>query len=139
MNNWKDSFRFSLSLQMVGMTILLVLSCMILVRVYAGVIRSTQHSKILSESIQASRNLAEEYQAKPDLSDWDSPVIFLDRDMAACSEDGAYLKIVLSEDVTETATGRICRLTIESIPMSGSQEDPVYSLSTEVFVPEEDH
>ena len=135
MSKWKDTFRFSLSLQMVGMTVLLVLACTILVRVYAGVIQKSQNTRALSESIQVCRNLAEQFEAAPD-EGWNREV-FLNSDLTPCDASQAYLRFVLTESSSETATGQMRELIIDSFRVADQGKEPLYSLSVRVFVPGE--
>lgn len=110
-NSWKDTFRFSLSLQMLGMVILLVLSCTLLVKVYAGVIQSSRSTMALNESVQACRSLAEIYTSAPRqedalsrmkeaygslAEDGSTYIVFLDKEGEGCEEAEAFVKVNMS-------------------------------------------
>ncbi len=110
-NKWRDTFRFSLSLQMLGMVILLVLSCTLLVKVYAGVIQSSRSTMALNESVQACRSLAEIYTASPRQEealslireaygpvgeDSGSYILYLDKEGEGCEEAEAFVKLNMS-------------------------------------------
>ena len=116
---WKDTFRFSLSLQMVGMAVLLVLSCTLLAKVYAGVISSSRHTKALNESVQISRNIAEAYTARPEISE--------ELQLLADSGQDAGIEVLLSESVEDG----LKVLTIQCLAL----DTEIYRLEVKVLPP----
>lgn len=138
MKEWKDTFRFSLSLQMIGMVLLLVLCSMLLLRAYAGVVRSSQRSDALSKSVQYSRSLAEMFLADPAGDPFDGKTTwYLSEDLQPCSEEKAFLCIVISDEVEKTDTGEIRTLTIRSEHVSDLEREEIYALSVDAFIPKE--
>ena len=114
--SWRETFRFSLSLQMVGMVLLLVLSSMLLISVYAGSIRSVKHSSHLYDGIMLARNIAEMYTADPDLDKV--------REYAA----GSTSEGSLQADLSETVAGSLHTLNIRIF----SGEEEIYQLGVDV-------
>ena len=138
MREWKDTFRFSLSLQMIGMVLLLVLCSMLLLKAYAGVVRSSQRSDALSKSVQYSRSLAEIFLADPEGDPFEGRTSwYLDEDLQPCPEDKAFLCVFISDNVENTVTGQIRTLTIRSEHVSDAGREEIYALSVDAFTSKE--
>ena len=138
MREWKDTFRFSLSLQMIGMVLLLVLCSMLLLKAYAGVVRSSQRSDALSKSVQYSRSLAEMFLADPEGDPFEGRTSwYLDEDLQPCSEEKAFICIFISDDVENTVSGQVRTLTIRSEHVSDIGREEIYSLSVDAFTSKE--
>lgn len=138
---WRDSFRFSLSLQMIGMVLVLSLAGMVLVRTWAGVITTSRRTEALNKGVLLCRSAAELYTPRGDLAGTvealggqaepgaQSVRLSYDREMHLTGE-GAFLVLELRELPVGDDGLRQCQLTVEQ------DRRELYTLTVKTFVPE---
>jgi hypothetical protein len=139
-NVWRDNFRFSLSVQMVGMVLVISLTGMILVRTWAGVLSTARRTRALNQGVLLCRSAAELYTRDGDLSTTvetlggsmepgaQSAALCYDREMNLTPEPD-FLTLELREEPEEAGLHR-CTLTVTQ------DQRELYALTVETFVPE---
>ena len=137
---WRDSFRFSLSLQMVGMVLVISLAGMVLVRTWGGILTTARRTQALNQGVLLCRSAAELYTRDADLANTlaalggqgepgaQSAQLSYDREMNL-TEGESFLTLTLEEQ-PEAEGLRSCTLTVTQ---DGRE---LYSLSVETYVPE---
>lgn len=137
---WRDNVRFSLSIQMIGMVLVLALTGMVLVRTWAGVLLTARRTRALNQGVLLCRSAAELYTRDGDLSntvealggalepDGQSALLYYDRDMQP-TDAAPFLTLELREEPEQEKLHR-CALTVTQ------DGGVVYSLTVEAFVPE---
>lgn len=140
---WKDSFRFSLSFQMVGLVLLLLFVCTILVRVYAGVMTTSLRAEALNKGVQLCRNAGEIFTEQGDLKetatvlggtveDENHVLLYFDRDMRCVGASEGWITLDLKMDAPKAD-----QKGLKTCKMSVIQDgDSIYDVSVQAFVPE---
>lgn len=142
---WRDSYRFSLTFQMIGLVLLLLLVCTILVRIYAGVMTTSLQAEALNKSVLLCRNTGELFTERGDLEETVSllgaaeqpdagyALLYFDRELHCVPESDGWLALELREDAGQTQ-----RNGIKTCDMEVTQDGKsIYRLSVQVYVPEE--
>jgi type II secretory pathway pseudopilin PulG len=137
---WRDSFRFSLSLQMVGMVLVISLAGMVLVRTWGGILTTARRTQALNQGVLLCRSAAELYTRDGDLAGTlaalggqgepgaKSAQLSYDRDMNL-TEGESFLTLTLEEQ-PEAEGLHSCALTVTQ---DGRK---LYSLTVETYVTE---
>jgi type II secretory pathway pseudopilin PulG len=137
---WRDSFRFSLSLQMVGMVLVISLAGMVLVRTWGGILTTARRTQAMNQGVLLCRSAAELYTRDADLANTlaalggqgepgvQSVQLSYDREMNL-TEGESFLTLTLEEQ-PEAEGLHSCTLTVTQ---DGRE---LYSLSVETYVPE---
>ena len=137
---WRDSFRFSLSLQMVGMVLVISLAGMVLVRTWGGILTTARRTQALNQGVLLCRSAAELYTRDADLANTlaalggqgepgaQSAQLSYDREMNL-TEGESFLTLTLEEQ-PEAEGLHSCTLTVTQ---DGRE---LYSLTVETYVPE---
>ena len=137
---WRDTDRFSLSIQMIGLVVILLVVSAVLMRVYAHVVRTSMQAEVLNKSVLLCRNTAELYRQNGQIEDIadaygvqigdpDALTAYFDRDMQPAAEKDAWFVLqILSEEETQG---------VRTIKMQVTHEgEAVYDLDVSVCAPE---
>ena len=141
---WKDSFRFSLSFQMIALVLLLLFVCTILVRVYAGVMTTSLKAEALNKGVQLCRNAGEIFTERGDLKetvvvlggteskDQNHALLYFDRDMRCVEAAEGWISLDLKMAAPKAGQKglKTCKMTVIR------DGDSIYDVSVQTFVPE---
>ena len=142
---WRDSYRFSLTLQMVGLVLLLLLVCTVLVQVYAGVLATSLHSETLNKSVLLCRNTGEVFTEQCDLektvellgastpAEKEHALLYFDRELQCVPESEGWITLELNADLGQPGKSGIRTCDME-VTQDGKS---IYRLSVQVYVPKE--
>lgn len=142
---WRDSYRFSLTFQMIGLVLLLLLVCTVLVRIYAGVMTTSLQAEALNKGVLICRNAGELFTEKGDLAETVTLLgapkpardgrarVYFDREMNCVSKSERWLTLELRSKAKrlQKSEMRTCDLEVTKDGAS------IYRISVQVFVPEE--
>lgn len=142
---WRDSYRFSLTFQMIGLVLLLLLVCTVLVRIYAGVMTTSLQSEALNKGVLICRNAGELFTERGNLEETvtllgdphalegDHARLYFDRDLNCVTESEGWLTLEMKANARELKRSglRTCEL---EVTYDGAS---VYHVTVQTFVPKE--
>lgn len=136
--SWRNANRFSLSIQMISLVLLLLLVCVVLVQVYSGVITTSVNAEALNKSVLICRNAAEIFTATGDMNETarlltdggaaSSPISF-DRQLNVTEPDSSWLTLEMTQREGENDV-KILDLNVTK------NGETVYTLSVMAYAPE---
>jgi hypothetical protein len=142
---WRDSYRFSLTFQMIGLVLLLLFVCTILVRIYAGVMTTSLRAEATNKGVLICRNAGELFTERgnleetvallgaSDAAEADRARLYFDRDLNCVTESEGWLTLELKANADELQKSGLRTCDME-VTYDGA---PVYHLTVQTFVPEE--
>ena len=139
---WRDTDKFSLSIQMIGLVVILLIASTVLIRVYSGSVQASIRTEVLNKSIVLTRNAAEIYRANGDLSDIAQAyrsvegngtlTVNVDRDLQPTGEKEGWLVLEMQEEADDT----LHTLHMQVKWQGDFERTDVYDLDVTVFVPQ---
>lgn len=139
LRSWRDGFRFSQSLQMIGLITILLLVCMILVQVYSGTVSASRKTHQLNDGVALSRSIAECYTATGSLEETaqqygvsaqsDEAQLWFDGDLAPVQESDSTYTVTLQETIQPTDAGSLKNCAI-AVAADG---ETIYTLTVSVY------
>ena len=139
---WRDTDRFSLSIQMIGLVVILLIASTVLIRVYSRSVQASIRTEVLNKSIVLTRNAAEIYRANGDLSDIAQAyrsvegngtlTVNVDRDLQPTGEKEGWLVLEMQEEADDTLHTLHMQVKWQGDP----ERTDVYDLDVTVFVPQ---
>jgi hypothetical protein len=138
---WRDSHRFALSFQMVGLVVVLLLVCTVLVQIYASALSTSLRTEALNKGVLLCRNAGELFTERGNLdetaallggeaAEQDHAVLYFDRSLNCVDESRSWLTLELSVEDRDVGGLKDCRMNVTR------EGKPVYELTVSVYAPE---